>query len=106
MVGQRGGQPLQLAARQAERGHAASRAVGCAWRNGTSPQYNVFPLAQRLQPYGTCLWDEGTGRIGPVALPAPPLAAVPPVALPEGVPQPTVTEQAPEDKGKGARPRS
>ncbi len=93
------GQPLALSARQAEQGHAASRTVGCAWRNGTSTQYNVFPLAQRLQVYGTCLWDEGTGRVGPVQLPAPPLAAVPPVALPEGVPEPAITERVPGDQG-------
>ena len=99
------GRPLALSARQAERGNDGSRAVGCAWLNGTSPQYNVFPLAQRLQFYGTCLWDEGTGRVGSVQLPAPPLAAVPPVALPEGVPEPAVTERVPGDpeKDKGGR---
>jgi hypothetical protein len=97
------GRPLALTARQAERGRDGTRIVGCAWRNGTSPQYNVFPLAQRLQVYGTCLWDEGTGRVGSVQLPTPPLAAVPPVALPEGVPEPAVIERVPGDKEKGKK---
>jgi hypothetical protein len=75
--------------------------VGCAWLNGTSTQYNVFPLAERLQKYGPCTWTEGTGPLGPVALPIPPLAAVPPVALPEGVPEAIVPERVPENVQPG-----
>jgi hypothetical protein len=97
------GEPLALTAHQAARGHGAGRTVGCAWRNGTSLQYNVFPLAERLQEYGPCTWTEGRGTVGPVAVPPPPLAAVPPVGLPAGVPEPTVTDQVPdaEDKDTG-----
>jgi hypothetical protein len=101
------GRPLDIASRQAQQGHDQSRRVGCAWRNGTSPQYNVFPLAERLQEYGPCTWTEGTGRLGSVALPAPPLFVVPPVVLPEGVPEPAVESARPHPRKEpeSARPQ-
>jgi hypothetical protein len=100
------GRPLALSARQAAQGHGEARRVGCAWRNGTNPQYNVFPLAERLQKYGPCTWTEGTGPVGPVALPAPPLAAVPPVIRPEGVPEPAEPAgPQPRAEPESARPQ-
>ena len=89
------GRPLALAANQTAQGRGDTRRVGCAWLNGTSLQYNVFPLAERLQVHGTCVWTDDTGRLGPVAIPAPPLAQVPPVSRPEGVPRPAEVTQAP-----------
>lgn len=94
------GEPLGLTARQAAQDRGPERAVGCAWRNGTSLQYNVFPLAQRSQEHGSCAATERTGNRGAVSMPQPPLAAVPPVTLPDGVPEPSaaVRVPAPEDR--------
>lgn len=92
------GQPLDVAARQAETADGDERQVGCPWRNGSSPLYNVFPLAERLQRYGPCLWTEGTGPTGPVALPEAPLASVPPASLPDGVPAPAESQAVPDER--------
>jgi len=89
------GRPLALAANQTPQGRGDARRVGCPWLNGTSAQYNVFPLAERLQVRGTCEPTEDTGRVGSVAIPAPPLAQVPPVSRPEGVPRPAEAVQVP-----------
>jgi len=89
------GRPLALAANQSSQGRGDTRRVGCAWLNGKSLQYNVFPLAERLQAHGTCTWTEDTGRLGPVTIPSPPLAQVPPVSRPEGVPRPAEAVEVP-----------
>jgi hypothetical protein len=96
------GRPLALTASQTTQGRGDARRVGCAWLNGTSLQYNVFPLAERLQVRGTCAPTADTGRMGPTALPTPPLAQVPPVSRPEGVPRPAqVTQAPPRESGVG-----
>ena len=86
------GEPLALTAGQAAQGRGDDRRVGCAWANGSRALYNVFPLAERQQVRGGC----EVGADGPAAFPAPPLAQVPPVSRPEGVPEPAETVRAPQ----------
>lgn len=89
------GRPMALQPNQAVQGRGDARRVGCAWLNGASLQYNVFPLAERLQVRGTCAPTDDTGRVGPTSIPAPPLAQVPPVSRPEGIPRPAEVTQVP-----------
>lgn len=64
-------------------GEGASREVTCPWFNGTTPLFNVFPLQQRSQRYGTCLGTPDPKRVGPLGFREAPLASVPPASLPE-----------------------
>ncbi len=63
-------------------GVGADRQVTCPWFNGTTPLFNVFPLQQRTQRYGTCLGKIDTAKVGPQGYHDAPLASVPPVTLP------------------------
>ena len=65
-------------------GQGNERQVTCPWVNGGTSLFNVFPLQQRTQRRGNCLGEVDPSRVGLPALQAPPLASVPPVALPDG----------------------
>ena len=45
-------------------GVGADRQVTCPWFNGTTPLFNVFPLPQRPQRYGTCLGKIDPAKVG------------------------------------------
>jgi hypothetical protein len=63
-------------------GVGKEREVGCPWFNGTTPLFNVFPLPQRTQRYGTCLGQADPAKVGSQGFREPPLASVPPATLP------------------------
>ncbi|HRD63711.1 MAG TPA: hypothetical protein PL137_22625 [Nocardioides sp.] len=75
------GRPVSVAP-QSSLGRGREREVTCPWFNGTTPLYNVFPLPQRTQPYGTCVSRISPDRAGVQAFREPPLASVPPVSAP------------------------
>jgi hypothetical protein len=64
-------------------GSGQDRSVTCPWFNGSTALFNVFPLPQRAQRWGDCLREVDPAKVGEPALHAPPLASVPPVALPD-----------------------
>jgi hypothetical protein len=63
-------------------GQGRDRQVTCPWFNGATPLFNVFPLAQRTQPRGTCLTDTDPAKVGAQGYHEPPLASVPAATLP------------------------
>lgn len=75
------GRPVEVAP-QSSMGRGRDRQVTCPWFNGTTALRNVYPLPQRAQARGTC--GDGVERrgAGEQALPAPPLAQLPPVTTP------------------------
>lgn len=75
------GRPIAVAP-QSSMGRGAQREVTCPWFNGTTPLFNVFPLPQRSQRYGTCLGHPDPAKVGAQAFQEPPLASVPPATLP------------------------
>ena len=79
------GRPIAVAP-QSSMGEGADRQVTCPWFNGTTPLFNVFPLRQRAQRYGTCLGKVDPSKVGPQGFHEPPLASVPPATLPDAVP--------------------
>jgi hypothetical protein len=83
------GRPIALTAEQTVSGASEVRIVGCPWFNGTQRLFNVFPLPERTQPNRTCSNPARPSTAGPVVLPAPPLAQVPPVT--SGVTDPLAT---------------
>lgn len=75
------GRPVSVAP-ESSMGRGRERQVTCPWFNGSTPLFNVFPLAQRSQPRGTCLVDVDPAMAGQQGFREPPLASVPPVASP------------------------
>ncbi len=75
------GRPIAVAP-QSSMGSGAERQVTCPWFNGATPLFNVFPLPQRAQRYGTCVGKVDPAKVGPQAFHEPPLASVPAAALP------------------------
>lgn len=71
---------------QSSMGRGTEREVTCPWFNGTTPLFNVFPLPQRTQRFGTCLGHPDPAKVGAQGFNEPPLASVPPATLP-AVPQ-------------------
>jgi hypothetical protein len=63
-------------------GEGADRQETCPWFNGTTPLFNVYPLPQRAQRYGTCVGRVDPAKVGPQGFHEPPLASVPPATLP------------------------
>jgi len=55
------------------------REVVCPWFNGTTPLWNVFPLQQRVQRFGTCA--KALEAAPAPAYDQPPLDSVPPVSV-------------------------
>jgi hypothetical protein len=79
------GRPVSVAP-ESSMGRGREREVTCPWFNGSTPLYNVFPLAQPTQPHGTCLRPADPARVGPQQFREPPLASVPPVTAPTTAP--------------------
>ncbi len=77
------GRPVAVSA-ASSMGVGADRQVTCPWFNGTTPLFNVFPLPQRAQRYGTCLGKVDPAKVGVQGFDEPPLASVPPATLPAG----------------------
>ena len=77
------GRPVAVSA-ASSMGVGADRQVTCPWFNGTTPLFNVFPLPQRAQRYGTCLGKIDPAKVGAQGFDEPPLASVPPATLPAG----------------------
>ena len=77
------GRPVAVSA-ASSMGVGADRQVTCPWFNGTMPLFNVFPLPQRAQRYGTCLGKIDPAKVGVHCFDEPPLASVPPATLPAG----------------------
>jgi hypothetical protein len=75
------GRPISVAP-QSSMGEGPDRQVTCPWFNGTTPLFNVFPLPQRTQRYGSCLGNVDPAKVGQQGFHEPPLASVPPVTLP------------------------
>lgn len=79
------GRPVAVAP-ESSMGQGREREVTCPWVNGTTPLFNVFPLPQRLQRYGTCLGAVDAAKVGEPSFSEPPLASVPPATLTGGAP--------------------
>lgn len=77
------GRPVAVAP-ESSMGQGRERSVTCPWVNGTTTLFNVFPLRERLQRYGTCLASTDAAKVGELGFQEPPLASVPPATLPDG----------------------
>lgn len=73
------GRPLAITPRTAISGRGRDREVACPWFNGTRPLWNVFPLQQRVQRFGTCA--KAPADAPAPAYDQPPLDSVPPVGV-------------------------
>jgi hypothetical protein len=84
------GRPVGVSPR-GDVGRGRDREVVCPWFNGTTPLWNVFPLQQRAQRFGTCA-TAGEDAPAP-AYDQPPLDSVPPVSVAPLTPasEPTTT---------------
>ena len=73
------GRPVAVSAESSMGDRRRDRQVTCPWFNGTTPLFNVFPLQQRTQSWGTCLQEDSNAGVTGYA--EPPLASVPPVSV-------------------------